>query len=444
MAYAVERTELCVKAKQIAARLAEKGFKAYFVGGAVRDMLLGKAPGDIDIATSAKPDEIIAFFPQTYLVGAAFGIINVVVDGHPFEVATFREERAYMDGRHPEDVKFTDSPEADAARRDFTVNALFYDPFQDKVLDFVGGIRDLKAGVLRTVGNAEDRFSEDYLRMLRAVRFAVRLGFEVSPEIPPAVRKLRGKVKELSAERISGELDKMLLGPRPDRAVRMLHELGLLREILPEVADMEGVAQPKKFHPEGDVLTHTLMMLEHIAVPDLALAWSLLLHDVGKPRTFSVDSGGVEHFYGHEAKGGEMVGNILGRLKMPRTLIDNVAAAVGSHMSFSNCAEMRPARWRRIAAAEIFPLQLELHRIDCLCSHSRMDNLVAMLDHVAELENEVKLPAPLINGNDLIAMGMKPGREFGRILKGMQDLQLEGKIKTRDEALEKVKKDCAF
>ncbi|MFA6294104.1 MAG: CCA tRNA nucleotidyltransferase [Victivallales bacterium] len=415
-----------------------RGFIAYFAGGVVRDMLLGKTSDDIDIATSAKPDEIVGIFPRSYEIGAAFGIINVVVDGAPFEVATFREERGYLDGRHPTEVKFTDNPETDALRRDFTINGMFFDPADEKIYDFVGGREDLSRGIIRTIGKAEDRFSEDYLRILRAVRFCVRFGYELSEEIRPAVLKLVGNLKNLSAERIRDELDKMLTGTDPERALRMMLELGILKEVLPEIAAMRGVTQHHEYHPEGDVFEHTALMLSHMAFPDTELAWSVLLHDVGKPLTKSTGEDGIEHFYTHEQKSAEMAEDILKRYRLPSKSIASIVHAVRQHMRYAHVREMRTAKWKRLIAEETFPIELELHRIDCISSHRLMSSFTFLLDRMNELANEIKLPPPLVTGKDLIALGMKPGPEFGEILEIMADLQLEGKITTKEEALEQV------
>ncbi len=425
---------------EVVRTLQSHGFTAYFAGGAVRDMLLGKSSDDIDIATSVKPDDVIRLFPRSYEVGAAFGIINVVVDGHPFEIATFREERGYLDGRHPDEVNYTDSPEKDARRRDFTVNGMFYDPVKDVILDFVGGKEDLSKGLLRTIGSPDERFSEDYLRIMRTVRFCVRFGFELSPDIAPAIRKYAGNLKNLSAERVRDELNKMLLGPQPSRAFRMMHELGILREIFPEISDLAGVTQHHEYHPEGDVFEHTMLMLSHMAYPDLELAWSILLHDVGKPSTKTLGDDGIEHFYTHEQKSAEMAEDILKRLRFSVRNTGNIVHAVRNHMRYAHVQEMRPAKWRRLLAEETFPLENELHRIDCMSSHGLTDCFIFLLDRMNECENEIKLPPPLVTGADLIALGMKPGPEFKEILGKITDLQLEGGLKTRDEALDWIRR----
>ena len=401
-------------------------------------MLLGKTSEDIDIVTSAKPDEVVNIFPRSYEIGAAFGIINVVLDGIPSEVATFREERGYLDGRHPSEVKYTDNPETDALRRDFTINGMFYDPADEKIYDFVGGRNDLSRGIIRTIGKAEDRFSEDYLRILRAVRFCVRFGYELSEEIRPAVSKLVGKLNVLSAERIRDEFNKMLTGPEPDRALKMMLEMGILKEVLPEAAAMNGITQHPEYHPEGDVFVHTALMLSHMAFPDVEIAWAILLHDVGKPLTKTTGDDGVEHFYGHEQKSAELAEDILKRFRFPAKSIANIVHAVRQHMRYAHVQEMRPAKWKRLIAEETFPLELELHRTDCISSHKIMSSFTFLLDRMNEQANEIKLPPPLVTGKDLIALGMKPGPEFGEILENIADLQLEGKITSREEAIEQI------
>ena len=424
---------------QTAVRIVEKlraaGYAGYFVGGAVRDMLLGKTPKDIDIATSATPEQAAVIFPRHHKIGAAFGILMIVEDDIPFELATFREEREYADGRHPETIKYTDRPELDAARRDFTINGMFYDPVADQILDFTGGRLDLEKGILRTIGNAEQRFSEDYLRMLRAVRFATRLGFQLEQDAADAILKLKHNVCCLSAERIREELNLMLTGGAPAGSIRLLHKLGLLELVLPEVAVMDGVKQPEQFHPEGDVLQHTLLMLEHMAMPGIELAWSILLHDVGKPATLTIGEDGVEHFYRHEEKSAEIAEACLARLKFSRKEIDSIVQAVKNHMRFAMVDRMRMPKLKRLIAEDNFPLQLELHRIDCISSHSKLGNYLLLLDMIQKTGGETALPPPLVNGRDLIAAGLKPGPAMGRILHEIAERQLTGEISSHEAAI---------
>lgn len=423
-------------ALRIVKTLQEHGYSAYFAGGAVRDMLLEKTADDIDIATSAKPEEVIRLFPHSYKIGAAFGIINIIENGKSFEVATFRKERNYCDGRHPEEVYFSDNPETDAKRRDFTINGMFFDPVSEKLLDFVDGKKDLASGILRTIGNAEERFSEDYLRILRAVRFCTRFKLQFTEDIPPAIKKTKGNLQLLSAERIRDELNKMFTGPEPDRAIRLLFDLEVLKEILPEVADMHGITQPPEFHPEGDALTHTLLMFTHMTYPSVELAWAILLHDVGKPVTQTIGDDGIEHFYRHDQKSADIAEKILSRLRFPKKTIDAVVHAVRNHMRFAHVHEMRASKWKRIIAEATFPLELELHRIDCISSHRKLNNYILLLDRIYEQENSIQLPKPLITGKDLLELGFKPGPEIGKLLKQVADMQLEEKLKSKEDALD--------
>jgi poly(A) polymerase len=338
-----EGSNIWRKGAEVAAILAENGFAAYFAGGAVRDMLLGKPSHDIDIATSATPDEILKLFPNRYEIGAAFGIINVLHGGECFEVATFREERGYSDGRRPDQVSYTTNPELDALRRDFTVNSLFFDPARKEILDFTGGERDLMKGVLRCVGDPEERFSEDFLRILRAARFAVKLRLDIDPALEAAAKRNAAGIARLSSERVRDELNKMLLGPDPAEAVRVLSRFGALKVILPEVEEMRGVEQPKQFHPEGDVFTHTCLMLSHMTWPTVELAWAALLHDVGKPDTFFRDETGRERFNNHDGVGAEKAEKILKRLKFPKKTMSDVVTAVARHMRYGAVDKMREA-----------------------------------------------------------------------------------------------------
>ena len=428
---------------EIAAKIVKKlhsaGYSAYFVGGAVRDMLLGKTPKDVDIVSSATPAETARLFPNTMEVGAAFGVMLVKEEGVTFEVATYREERNYMDGRHPDIVKYTDNPEVDVTRRDFTVNGMLYDPESGEVLDYVDGIRDLRQGVLRTIGDAETRFGEDYLRMLRAVRFAARLGFELETETLRAIQKLAPEAIKLSAERIQQELTLIFTGESPDRALDMLHASGLLAVLLPEIEAMRGVTQPPQFHPEGDVFEHTRLMLKTMALPNELIAWSVLLHDVAKPLTYFVDETGRERFFGHEHKGAIMARKIMKRLKFSAQAIDRVSRAVKNHMRFAAVLQMRKDKVRRLIADDNFALELELHRLDCISSHALLDVFNFLLDKVIEQSGEVKLPPPLLSGKDLIKLGFKPGPVFKTILEKVRDMQLTSRLKTHEAAIGYVK-----
>lgn len=427
-------------AAEVVHAIRKKGHKAYFVGGAVRDMLMGIAPKDIDIATSATPTEISELFPRNIQVGASFGIVKVIHAEFIIEVATFREEREYSDGRRPDNVSYTDDPRIDAARRDFTINSLYYDPLDRQVYDFFEGEKDIRRGLIRTVGDAETRFSEDYLRMMRAVRFSCRFGFRLDNAILAATKKLAPFLRKLSAERIRDELNMSFTGPDPRQALELMMEMEIADIVLPEVAAMKGVEQHCEYHPEGDVMAHTLLMMEHLTLSDSELAWAVLLHDVAKPVSRSVGDDGISHFYRHENIGAEMASDILGRLKFPTRFTERVSHIVANHMVFSNIDKMRTARWKRIMGAETFPSEMELHRIDCISSHGKLDNYHIMLDRIKELENTVQLPTPLISGADLINLGFSPGPVFGKILSEIYDKQLEGTITERDAALEYMRK----
>ncbi len=431
----IPQTPLFAAASKAAAVLRAAGHKAYFVGGAVRDLLLGRTPDDIDVTTSARPEQIEALFEKAIPIGAAFGIITVVVDGIPIEVATFRAERGYSDGRRPDHVVYTDDEVLDVARRDFTVNGLLFDPAERTVVDCVGGLDDLRAGILRTIGDPVVRFGEDHLRILRLVRFAAKLGFEVDSASKQAATDAAEKLRLIAAERIRAELEKILTGPRPAEGFEMLAELGILKVVLPEADAMRGVEQPKQFHPEGDVFVHTMLLLRHAAWRTPDLMWAALLHDVGKPVTQTFKDG-VPHFYGHEALGADMAAEILARLRFSSASIDTITAAIRHHMRFASVHVMKKAKWMRIIADPNFPLELELHRLDCIACHGLLDNYVLMLDRMREY---AKLPAPrkpFLNGNDIIALGVKPGAVFSRILSEAEDLRLEGELKSREQSLE--------
>ena len=421
-----------------ARRLREAGFEAGLVGGSVRDLLLGRVPADFDLVTTATPEQLETLFPGRRLVGVSFGVSLIDVEGFRFETATAREERNYLDGRHPELVRYTDSLECDMARRDFTVNALWYDPVAEEVCDCVGGVEDLERGVLRTVGEPEERFREDYLRMLRAVRFAARLGFELAPGTRRAIEALAPLAAELAPERIAAEVTRMLTGPGPERAMRMMLELGLLRAVLPEVAALDKVEQPPQFHPEGDVFIHTMEMLRHMVYPDARLAWSVLLHDIAKPLTKSIDETGRIRFFGHEEAGAELAGRILDRLRFSAADRECIVHAVRNHMRFASVREMRAAKLRRLLAEPDFALELELHRLDCIACHGFLECFVYLLDELAERRRrgeEAALPEHWVTGKRLIAAGCRPGPEFGPLLEVIYDRQLAGEFAGLEEAL---------
>ncbi len=416
----------------IVKRLTDNGFKAFFAGGYVRDMLLGQElSDDIDIATSAVPSKIASLFSHTVGVGEHFGVMLVIEKNIPFEVATFRSDSETSDGRHPESVTFSDA-ETDARRRDFTINGLFYDPITKKNLDYVEGTKDLNAGIIRTIGEPALRFKEDYLRLLRAVRFASRFSFTIEPNTWKALKKCAENITLISSERIFQEFNKMLLGPHPDKAVCLLEEAGLLRHIMPEVQKLKGVEQPRAFHPEGDVFIHTIKTLSFLQNPTQTTAWSALLHDIGKPATFSHTD--RIRFNNHSKISAQMAKNILNRLKCSRALIQNVYACIDNHMNFINVPRMRLATLKKFLSRPTFDDELELHRADCLASHGNIDNYTFLIEKKKHHDETTLRPKPLLCGKDLIDLGLSPGPVFGVILQTVYDLQLDEKITTADEA----------
>ncbi|MBI3878735.1 MAG: CCA tRNA nucleotidyltransferase [Verrucomicrobia bacterium] len=431
-------------ATTIAARLQQAGHAAFFVGGSVRDQLLGKEPHDFDIATGAKPDEIEALFRKTIPVGKKFGVIIVREGGHEFQVATFRAEADYRDGRRPEHVEFTDAVE-DARRRDFTINGLFLEPVTGKLHDWVGGEADLKARVIRTIGAPAERFAEDYLRLLRAVRLAAQLGFEIEAETFAALQAHAEKISGTAAERVREELMKLFRPPHAARGLRLLRASGLLRHVLPEVEATVGCEQSADHHPEGTVFEHLCLMLEQLpADAGEELPWAVLMHDIAKPLTASRDAAtGAIHFYGHEKIGAELAETILRRLKFPRQQIEDICAAVLHHMQFKDVLQMRKATLRRMILRETFPLEMALHRADCLGSHRRLDHYEFVKAQAEELARQPQLKPPLLNGADLMALGVAPGPRMGELLHELRDRQLAEELKTAEEAKEWVKQKLA-
>jgi poly(A) polymerase len=422
-------------ARHIAATLRAAGHEAFFAGGCVRDLLLGAEAKDIDIATSARPDEVQALFRRTVAVGAQFGVVVVLEGSREYEVATFRSDGAYRDGRHPESVTFTDA-QGDAQRRDFTINGLFYDPVAERVLDFVGGRADLDARVIRAIGEPRQRFAEDKLRVLRGIRFAARLGFEIEPSTWEAIRDGAAEIHAVSAERIRDELVKIFLHPSRVRGFDLLHASGLLRELLPEVAVLEGCEQPPEFHPEGDVFVHTRIMLDMLpAEVSLPLVLGVLFHDLGKPPTFQRDETGRIRFNGHEYVSAELTRAIMHRLRFSNAETDATEVVVRNHMAFKDVQQMRVAKLKRFLARETIDDELELHRVDCASSHGMLDNYDFLLAKREEFANEPLIPPPLVTGRDLIALGWKPGPKFKETLDAIQTLQLEGALKSREDAL---------
>jgi len=430
-------------AREVAHRLRAAGHIAYFAGGCVRDMVRGLAAKDFDVATNATPDIVQKIFPHTYAVGAHFGVVVVVENGFNFEVATFRSDGAYLDHRHPVDVRFS-SPEEDAKRRDFTINGMFFDPEKNELIDFVGGRADLEVKVVRAIGDPAARFAEDRLRMLRAVRFATVLDYKIDNQTWDALVANAASINEISAERIREELVKIFLSPNRVHGWELLDQSGLMRSVLPELDAMKGCLQPEQFHPEGDVFEHTKLMLgllpEKVSAP---LVLSVLFHDVGKPVTAQVDETGRIRFNEHDRIGAAMTESIMERLRFSRAEIDAVVEMVRQHMVFKDVPKMRVAKLKRFMARPTFEEELELHRVDCASSHKMMDNYEFLLQKREEFANEPIIPPPLVRGDDLIALGMKPGPAFGEILEAVETRQLEGALKDRQQALEWVKTEYA-
>ncbi len=411
--------------------LRASGHRALLAGGCVRDALLGRQPADWDIATDATPQMVAECFEKTVMVGAQFGVVRVRVGAQEFEVAQFREDDAYRDGRRPSAVRPSNEAE-DAKRRDFTINGMFYDVSEDRVLDYVGGLRDLESGTIRAIGEPHLRFQEDHLRMMRAVRLSARLGFEVEPATAAAIRDNARRIAKISPERIRDELTRMLTQERPEASFSMLDSLGLLKHTLPEVAALRGVAQPPEFHPEGDVWTHVLIMLriKHSASP--ALSWAVLLHDVGKPATYRKTD--RIRFNGHDKAGARMSRAICERLRMSRARAARIEELVANHMRFLNVEKMRESRLKRFLRAPYFEELLELHRIDCLASNGDLRTHAFCARKLRALHEESLRPPRLLDGHKLMRMGYPPGPGLEKILRAIEDEQLEGRISTTEQA----------
>ncbi|TAE73997.1 MAG: CCA tRNA nucleotidyltransferase [Verrucomicrobia bacterium] len=424
----------------MARRLRDAGHLAYFAGGCVRDRLLGKDPKDYDIATSATPAEVLRIFPGANEVGAHFGVVIAKSHGHAVEIATFRTDGSYRDGRRPESVTYS-SPEDDARRRDFTINGLFEDPENGDVIDYVGGRSDLEAGILRAIGTPAERFAEDSLRLLRALRFAVTLDFEIEPATWSAITDHADGLRRIAAERIRDEFSRIITLPARARALEMLVRSGLIHHFLPEIMALIGCEQPPEWHPEGDVFIHTKIMLAMLpAEAPLELCLAVLLHDIAKPptQTRDADTGRIR-FNGHEALGATMTRDILNRLRYPNQVIDDVSFMVSRHMQFMNVRHMRVATLKRFMAASTFPLELELHRVDCASSNGCLDNLDFVLAKRTEFASAPLIPTPLVTGRDLIELGLTPGPRFRELLDFLQTEQLEGRMNHRESALAWIK-----
>jgi poly(A) polymerase len=436
--------------------LREHGYRAYLVGGCVRDLLLGLTPTDYDVATSATPNDVANIFYSSYAVGAQFGVILVPVpedcgndDGNRVvEVATFRSDIGYSDGRHPDQVRFTTIPREDVGRRDFTINGMMLeiteegalpDPITDGLKDYVEGRKDLEAQIIRTIGDPELRFAEDKLRMLRAVRFAARFGYAIEPETFSAIRKLSAGIHQVSRERVRDELTKMLTEGQARQAFRLLDETGLLREVLPEIAAMKGVEQPAEFHPEGDVFVHTLLLLQKLPQPcSPALAWGALLHDVGKPATFRVAPDRIR-FDGHVAVGVKMAEEISRRLRFSNDDTERILALIDNHMRFAQAPQMKESTFKRFVRQPRFEEHLELHRLDCEASHGDLTSYQFTRERIASIPPNSMRPARLVKGDDLIAAGYEPGPRFKEILALVEDAQLEGRLPSKESAMEYVR-----
>jgi putative nucleotidyltransferase with HDIG domain len=426
-------------AEKICRVLAEAGHEAYLVGGCVRDLVLGREPSDFDVTTDATPERVEALFPGSLTVGAKFGVVVVVEEGIQVEVATYRSDISYSDGRHPDRVAYSRSVGDDVRRRDFTINGLLMDLRTGEVIDLVGGRTDLEARLIRAIGDPELRFTEDKLRMLRAIRFAARFGFAIELTTFAAVRRLAPEIHQVSAERVRDELTRLLTEGAARRGFELLDASGLLTAVLPEVARMKGVEQPPEFHPEGDVWIHTRIMLEGLpAGVSETLAWGVLLHDVGKPPTFTPPSGpGTRiRFDNHADVGAAMAEAICRRLRFSNAATEQIVSLVRNHLRFIDVPRMRPATLKRFVRLPDFEEHLELHRLDCLSSHAKLDTYDYVRRFLAETPPEEVRPPRLVNGNDLKALGLQPGPLFGRILAAVEEAQLEGSVKTREEALE--------
>ncbi len=431
-------------AHSICAALRRSGRQALLVGGCVRDLLLGRDPADYDVATDAPPGEVLALFPGSVTVGAQFGVVLVQQDGAKVEVATFRSDIGYSDGRHPDRVAYAQSAKEDVQRRDFTINGLLMRPENGEVLDYVGGRADLEARILRAIGEPARRFAEDKLRMLRAVRFAARFGYAIEPVTLQAIERHAAEILQVSAERIREELTKLLTEGVAQRGFELLETAGLLPAVLPEVARMKGVEQPPQFHPEGDVWIHTRLMLGQLpAGVSPTLAWGVILHDVGKPPTFrpAAETGDRIRFDGHVETGARMSAEICARLKFSKDDTEQIVALVANHLRFKDAAEMRPSTLKRFVRLPRFEEHLELHRLDCLSSHRQLDAYDLVRRFLEDTPPEQVRPERLLTGEDLKRLGYRPGPLFSKILGELEDAQLEGQITNREEALRMVRKN---
>jgi poly(A) polymerase len=417
----------CIRALQSA------GYRAYLVGGCVRDRLLGVEPHDFDVATNATPGQLIDLFPEAIETGVSFGVVRLRREEGELQLATFRQEGTYSDGRRPDAVSFVTDATADAARRDFTINAMFEDPLSGELLDPFGGQQDLQAGLIRAVGDPTRRFEEDHLRMVRAVRFAARYRFLLEEHTALAIQSNAHLITRIAAERIRDELSRILIEGGARRGFELLDEVGLLQHLLPEAKAMQGVEQPPDYHPEGDVWTHTMLMLENMQQPTLTLALGILFHDIGKPVTKTRTD--RIRFHGHVEAGEQIARDIMRRLRFSQAETEQVLSLVRNHMKFIHLHEMRESTRKRFLRMPKFEEHLELHRVDCLSSHRKLQNYEDATAMFNALEQETLRPKPLLNGHDLIALGYTPGPEFREALTALEDEQLEGTLHTREQAL---------
>jgi poly(A) polymerase len=424
-------------ADSVCGTLRRSGYQALLCGGCVRDLLLGREPADYDVATDATPEQVMALFPESVAVGARFGVVLIPREALKVEVATFRADLGYSDGRHPDGVVYSKTPREDVRRRDFTINGLLMRPETGAILDFVGGQSDLTAGVIRAIGEADRRFGEDKLRLMRAVRFAARFGFAIEPQTFAALRRHAREVTTVSAERLRDELTKLLTEGAARRGWELLDQTGLLAAVLPEIAATKGVEQPPEFHPEGDVWIHTLIMLDRLPPGcSLTLAWGVLLHDVGKPPAFrpASETGDRIRFDGHVDVGVRMAEEICRRLRFSNEETEQILALIANHMRFKDVERMRPATLKRFVRLPRFEEHLKLHQLDCLSSHGRLDAYEFVSRVLEETPPERIRPPRLLTGDDLSGMGYRPGPVFGEILRSLEDAQLEGEIETPEEA----------
>ena len=436
-----KNSEIYINAVKIIEILSDAGFESYIVGGAVRDLLIEKNPKEYDICTSATPNEINKIFKKSKLVGQSFGVSIVLQDKYAFEIATFREDFDYLDGRHPDKVKYTKNVEHDVKRRDFTVNGLLFDPIANKIIDYCDGLLDLKNKIIRTIGDPFERFSEDYLRILRAIRFSNQLNFEIEKKTSIAMDELSHKVVNISIERVRDEISKILLSLSPARGIKLLDKYHILNTFIPEILEMKNIQQPPDFHPEGDVFVHTCLVLDKLSEStsenSIEVVYGALFHDIGKPDTY--DKTDRIRFNRHEYVGANKAEKICKRLKFSNKQTELIVSLVKEHMKFGNIKNMKKSTFKKFVSMENFNDHLKLHKADCLGSHGDLSLFDFTLQKLDQLNNEPILPKPLLNGNDLIDLGIKPGPIYKSILSKIFDDQLEGNIKSRDEALIKLK-----